>query len=303
MAHKIPGTVYPAGRDYLKHNALFLVRGPAIATALTLLVEPIYRAFAAVVPRDDWRIVGGASIVHSVVGLSMLAFFMSCETWGWLQQYRLPRTKRMIPSPMMDRHALQDIFANVFLQVPMLYAGLLLVPAPGYVDGEAPLPSVSWIFAKFSMAILVNEIALYVFHRWEHHVPWAYINLHKKHHLYVGTTALGTEYTTFPEKLLTVGAMRYFQDAHILLYLVWIAWRMWEATEIHSGYCFEGTLLSQLGLLCSEASLFHNDHHAVNSGNYGTHWLRLDGIFGTCDVFFRDHAGKYPTLPKINQKV
>ena len=302
LAKKIPGTVYPPLRDYITHNIVFLIRGPAIATLLTILVEPLFRSFNTIVTRDDWRIGIGASIVHTVIGSLLLLFFLVCDRYGYLQKYRRPRTSRMMPSQRLTSLAAFDYIMNVFAQVPMLYFGYLIL-CPDFTPGDAPLPHWSWIFTKFSLAILFNEIGLYSFHRWEHHNSWAYINLHKKHHLFIGTNALGTEYTTFTEKLLTVAAMRYFFDAHMLLYFVWIGWRMWEATEIHSGYVFEGTFLSKIGLLCSDGALFHDDHHVVNSGNYGTHWLRFDGMFGTCDAFFRDHAGERSTIPAENKYV
>ena len=54
--------------------------------------------------------------------------------------------------------------------------------------------------------------------------------------------------------------------AHPLVFLVWLAWRLEETLEAHSGYCFAGSWLHKIGLTNSDQAAYHDHHHVVNRG-------------------------------------
>ncbi|KNC82370.1 hypothetical protein SARC_05341 [Sphaeroforma arctica JP610] len=73
---------------------------------------------------------------------------------------------------------------------------------------------------------------------------------------------------------------------HPLVYSVWIAWRMLETYEAHSGYCFSQSRLGQLGLLNGGHAAFHDYHHTINTGNYGG--PLFDGLFKSMDQWVKN---------------
>ena len=86
----------------------------------------------------------------------------------------------------------------------------------------------------------------------------------------------------------SVGGVLFF-GTHPLAVWIWIGLRLRQTYEAHSGYCFHGTLLDRLGFLCCDAAVFHDHHHTVNKGNFGSTYV--DYIFGTSDYYFA--AGGY----------
>lgn len=71
--------------------------------------------------------------------------------------------------------------------------------------------------------------------------------------------------------------------------------RLQQTYEAHSGYCWEGSWYDKLGLAHSDSAVFHDHHHTVNKGNFGTTYV--DYLFGTMD-FYLDAGGYEGYLAK-----
>jgi methylsterol monooxygenase len=156
---------------------------------------------------------------------------------------------------------------------------------------DAPLPDWLTSFKHFMMATLTNEIGFYTAHRIFHEVPGLY-RFHKQHHRYIGTIAIAAEFATPPEELIanflpSFGYCLYAGVPNPIL-LVWMLQRLFETYESHSGYCFKGSILSRVGLLNAHRAEFHDFHHTVNKGNYGTH-LFLDHLLQTMTPFLESN--------------
>ena len=68
---------------------------------------------------------------------------------------------------------------------------------------------------------------------------------------------------------------------HPLVLYIWLAYRLEETYEVHSGYCFHGTLLHKLGLTNADQAAFHDFHHTENKGAFGCELT--DHLFGSMD--------------------
>ena len=54
--------------------------------------------------------------------------------------------------------------------------------------------------------------------------------------------------------------MPVFCGFHVLTWWVWLAWRLFETYEGHSGYAFPW--------LHADVTVYHDFHHTMNKGNY-----------------------------------
>ena len=70
------------------------------------------------------------------------------------------------------------------------------------------------------------------------------------------------------------------------VWFLWLAWRLEQTYEAHSGYCFYGTWLHSIGLTNSEAAAYHDYHHTGNRGNFGASYL--DWMHGTMDSWLAE---------------
>jgi len=153
---------------------------------------------------------------------------------------------------------------------------------PGILD---PLPAVAVMFRQFWVNAGLNEVLFHYSHRLLHWRP-LYKRIHKQHHKYIGTIGFAAEYAHPVEQLLAnqgptiIGSI--VQGVHPLILLVWLAWRLENTYEGHSGYCFKGTLLNKIGLLHANQAPHHDFHHTHNVGCYSS--IFWDWVDGTLDA-------------------
>ena len=133
-------------------------------------------------------------------------------------------------------------------------------------------------------AHLFNDFFFYWAHRL-FHAKSLYKHVHKQHHSYNGSIGFAAEFAAPLEQVIanqlpSIGGCLFF-GAHPIVFWVWLAARLQQTYEGHSGFCFYGTLLHRVGLTNSEGCAYHDYHHSGNRGNFGSQWL--DWSFGTMD--------------------
>jgi len=275
--------------EILMQFAIPCVRAPTLAVLLTKLLHPAYvrwtKAHLANGGTEISALVNVLSGIHVSIYLSMFAFFEIFGQTEWLNQYQLPRTPAQEPTFKMKLRVLIEFvisgFLNQFIIVPQ---GLKLFKWFGMPDALSPLPSALKMYTTFLMAYLFNSITFACAHRLFHHGP-LYRMFHKKHHEFVGTVSIAAENAHPVETILanvgpTFGACLLL-GAHPLILSVWLAWRLEETYEAHSGYCFYGSFLHSIGLTNSSSAAFHDFHHTENKGAFGSEFT--DHFFGTMD--------------------
>ena len=322
---------YPPLLDVLRHEAVGLVRGPLIATMFLCFVFrphilPGLVAWFATVDltflpqfavdyagspthttvRDVALVAAMLFAIHEGLYFGMNTVLYMCDQMGWLQQYRLPRTKRMLPSGKLVITCLVEGIVNQFLIQPAtLYLLLLNVtnfepiyPKDGNnLEGSDPklavlpyqnMPFQETFFYLFG-AMMLNHAAFYLVHR-AVHLPGLYIPIHKKHHKFVGTIGWAAEFAhpleqIFANQLPTVAfvLIMYTKEGGQEVAWTWLFWRLWETYEHHSGYDFSRTLPGRVGLLHGAQARFHDWHHTDNRGCFG--YFCTDWLFGTMDSY------------------
>merc|ERR1712019_131388 len=142
------------------------------------------------------------------------------------------------------------------------------------------------MYLFFAAAVFGNEFGFYWAHRISHH-SLLYGFVHKQHHIFKGTVSIAAEFAGPLEQvtanmLPTIGGCL-FLGSHNLILLVWIATRLYETYEGHSGFCFYNTWLHKLGFTCADTCAYHDFHHTGNRGNFGG--PMMDWLFGTMDAW------------------
>lgn len=233
-------------------------------------------------------------------------FFGVCDYFGYLQEYKLGRRPYMIPKrSLIIRTIIEAVVGQLVLGPLILYFSHPYLVGRGLKALEAPLPSALDLFMTYTFAGIFNGFFFYWAHR-SFHSQFLYARFHKQHHEYTGAIGICAEYADPLEQILanigpSIGGVLFFGCKHPLVVFVWLACRLQQTYEAHSGYCFEGTILDYLGLSHAADAAHHDYHHSVNRGNFGASWM--DWICGTEDGYFADggHNG-YVAKKKLMEK-
>ena len=284
-----PSPVYPPFLSWwVPHALLHFFKAPLLATAVCIVMAPAYHSLAAQWRHSDvaWFI-AGTMLIHAVLYYALNGFFLLCDVHHCFTKYKIPRTQRMIPSTsLIVSTILQGTIAQIFVApIPLYLVYTYVVPDPK-PPMTSPLPNALTLFRHFFCANLFTEVCFYATHRTFHEIPWLYRFAHKKHHQYVGSIGFAAEYAHPLEMILgnQFSTAGYFlaSAVHPFIWFVWLAWRLSETYESHSGYCFRGSWPERyLGLTNGNRAEFHDFHHTDNRGNYGSEVV--DYIFGTMD--------------------
>jgi len=191
----------------------------------------------------------------------------------------------MNPSDSLIRATIRDATIGQILVGPVT---LYLIGTYVITDKKprmSALPPVQTLYFHYFMANVVNEILFYFAHRMFHEVEWLYKNVHKQHHQFIGTIGFAAEYAHPLEQVVAnqgpTALWCIANSVHPMIWFVWLFWRLWETYEAHSGYCFEGSLPHKFGFTNSEHAKWHDYHHTMNKGNYGSEVM--DYLFGSMD--------------------
>jgi sterol desaturase/sphingolipid hydroxylase (fatty acid hydroxylase superfamily) len=286
---------YPPAGAVLRHTLLSYVRVPVLCALLALGCEGAFRrgvgAALAAGWSERWVFVMMTFLVHTGCYVGINGFFFLCAKRGWLREYQLDRKPYQIPGDALLRRTFWEAFVSQCVTTPVgMY---FLFPVFRYFGMPrllAPLPpSFARLCVGFATAHLVNDVGFYWSHRTVHH-PSLYKHIHKQHHTYTGSIGIAAEYASPIESIVsnalpTIGGMLFFGcHGSGLLYFVWLAVRLQQTYEAHSGYCFYDTALYKVfGMTNADACAYHDYHHSGNRGNFGAMWL--DWLCGTMDAW------------------
>lgn len=296
-----PRPDYPSAFEALTKAAKSYIRIGVIGTFFVVLLHPM---FVAVV---NWHIrTKGLSeqTVFAILSVNVnlatyittALFFIMCLKSETLTGYQFVRKKSQKPSSELVKQTLVDAFVSKFFMIPItsyfFYNIFRWFGMPSFTD---PLPKVSRIFTGFLVSTIFNDLGFYWFHRALHH-PALYGKFHKQHHNYIGTISIAAEYAGPIEQIFsnifpTIGGCLFFGcHGSVLIYYVWMVYRLINTYETHSGFCFYGTFLHKIGLTNSEIAAYHDFHHTKNHGNFGSPFM--DYLFGTMDAWMQLGACK-----------
>lgn len=228
-----------------------------------------------------------SALVHGMAWLLFNGLFMVLgDRCGWFAAYRIPRTKRMAPSPALVRRTVVDAVVKQLVATPVFVYYLLPLVFPHSIPEQTPAagrPSLLYMFGFFVAATVWNAWSFFAAHWAMHAVPFLYRHVHKKHHDYIGSVSVAAEHAHPFEDLITafiptLGVALYMR-VPLFCWLVWLFVRAEETYESHSGNDFSGSWLSRIGLLNSVRARHHDRHHTANTGNFG--FVMQDWACGT----------------------
>ena len=212
---------------------------------------------------------------HGVVFCGTALAYALISASGSCTKYALPRRRAQLPSQSLLRRALRAGVVDSFVVVPLIsYALYPVLFTHGTIPPLSSSPSSSMlaVYAQLLGCNLTNEFLFAVLHRL-FHVKSLY-TFHKQHHEFKGTVTLASEYSGVAETVVTnlfpnliFGAV---MGIHPAVFTTWLYWTTLESAESHCGFAWAGTWLHRLGLTHTEAAVFHDCHHTVNKGCYGT---------------------------------
>jgi len=200
---------------------------------------------------------------------------------------RFLRTKfRRMPNQMaLTEPTLLIFFEGIIFQLvhmPLLAYGFYpLFKLFGLPELTAPLPSFPRLVVGFLVSKILRDVVFDLIHRTMHH-PFFFSWLHKPHHDDTAALQIGSTEIARPFELVwTHAGCSMFFGCHgsYLVFLVWLSICNIQSYEGHCGYSFHGTPLHFIGLMQSDAALYHDFHHAVVDGNFGSTWT--DYLYGT----------------------
>lgn len=279
-----------------RSTLIYHVRGPLLCTVFLFnAVWPLYtRLVSAWLERDltpRLFFVVVTTVLH-------VALYWICNgmTYWWRQsgmfaRYMIPRKEHEVPKTQLLVKTFKEAVVGQLVAEP---AALYFIAWPiyqycGAPAIDSPLPQFLPTFATFVIAYIVHDWLFYWSHRCGHSAK-LYRHVHKQHHAYSGTIGFAAEFASPLEQILSMkvptSAGCILVGCHPAIWLVWMAFRLCQTYEAHSGFCFYGSWLHSIGLTNSESAAFHDFHHTSNRGNFGFGPpAYLDHCFGTMDAW------------------
>ena len=152
------------------------------------------------------------------------------------------------------------------------------------------LPSFGMYLIHMAWMFVMEDFAFYWSHRLLHH-PSLYPWIHKVHHEAKSTISLSAvathplEYLVGNSVASSFGIFTFYGKLHIVTVACFFIFRVFESLEGHSGYEFPFGTHKFVPLATTPN--YHNYHHLVNVGNYGSMMVIWDSIFNTNVEYFK----------------
>jgi sterol desaturase/sphingolipid hydroxylase (fatty acid hydroxylase superfamily) len=167
-----------------------------------------------------------------------------------------------------------------------------------------PFPSWSIVLRDLIIAYIVNDTLFYWAHRALHHSS-IYKYIHKKHHMFNYTIGIAATYAHPVEdvlaNLIPTLAGCCVISSHFVVFLAWLAWRLIETIEAHSGYSFPYSPFTCIPVPGETDR--HDFHHSHNTGCYGGwFWDWLCGTDKTFHEFKRQQVLRQQSMKKAKDQ-
>ena len=170
------------------------------------------------------------------------------------------------------------------------------------------LPDPLTLAASITFFMFCEDFVFYWSHRFLH-LKFIYPYIHKMHHTHNTTVGIAAEYAHPIEFVLgnmlptSAGIILLGPNVHLLTVWAWYAIRFGETLDGHCGYEFSWSPYRLIPF--SGSAEYHDFHHAVNIGNYGSFFSIWDSVFGTNTAFYeslKDKRSAISDAKKVKQQ-
>jgi len=190
-------------------------------------------------PMDErWLFTAVVWGVHEVAFFATWAVFAMLFRYGIARRFQVAEGKA--PPPELYRRAVIDVlFGHVLL---LAITAFVLYPSWTWMGGRsgAPLPSVFEVLWQLAAFVLIQDTIFYWSHR-ALHIPRLFKAIHVKHHLFRHVRGHSSEFAHPVEGVANLVAFMLpaiVLGSHLLTFGIWVAIRVVETVEAHSGYAF-----------------------------------------------------------------
>jgi len=222
------------------------------------------------------------TVVLSYWGLG--GAFLLIEHFNIFERYKIQKGKS--PDPVLVKQCARDVLISDLILFPLTYFLYPFFKHFGSSVDPATIPSVWTLLWQLTLLSIVNETLFYWSHRLLH-TRWLYGPVHKKHHTFKVPIGIAAAFATPPEEMLSTFLSTIFPTiplgVHLYTLLLWLAFRVWETIDAHSGYLLP---FSPFTILTNNAA-HHDFHHSHNVGAYGTFVHFWDYVMATDSDFKR----------------
>ena len=276
------------------------VKSSVCAAILAKAMHPFYLQLLQMEIFQDWQerslIALFSASVHVGMYVVLNGIFMNLDAIEYFKQFKIARKTNQVPSADLLRKTIMlGLMNHIFVEPVAMYFMWPLFQYFGSPSLFADLPSIPQMTISFLICLWFNEVVFYFAHSTLHVFPFLYKNIHKQHHEYTGSVGIAAEYAhpievVIADSFPTLGGSL-FQGAHPLIWLVFLAWRLEETYESHSGYSLKLPFFyTHLGFMHADHAICHDLHHSSNNGNFGVGSF-YDTIFGT-QIKIHEKGGK-----------
>ncbi|GAA5853730.1 hypothetical protein JCM8547_007426 [Rhodosporidiobolus lusitaniae] len=242
-------------------------------------------------------------VLHELLYFGRALPFIAMDQIPFFKQWKIQANK--MPSAKQQWECTKGVLLTHFsVELPQIYLFFPMAASVGMKTYHVPFPSVATIAWQVALFFLVEDTWHFWVHRAAHWGP-LYKHVHKVHHTYSAPFGLAAEYA-HPLEVLFLGAGTVLAplaycwasggNMHIVTtdegkssMYIWIALRLFQAIDSHSGYDFPWGLRKWFPLW---AGADHHDyHHEKFVECYASSFRHWDWLFGT-DKKYHAHREK-----------
>ncbi|KAJ7475113.1 hypothetical protein B0H11DRAFT_2034153 [Mycena galericulata] len=228
-------------------------------------------------------------LMHEIVYFGRCIPWIIIDAIPYFRRWKLQAAK--IPTPLEQWQCTKQVlFSHFMIELPVIWFFHPMAELFGMRTYEVPLPTLLEMAPQLAFFFVFEDIFHYFAHQALHYGP-LYKHIHKIHHKYSAPFGLAAEYAHPAEVAIlgtgTIGGPLLFcfftANLHIITVYVWIALRLFQAIDAHSGYDFPWSL--QHFVPFWSGAEHHDFHHMAFTNNFSTSFRWCDRIFGTDDKY------------------